>query len=75
MAADDDDDYEPGGLPLAIYVVVGVLAVIGFFAIIGTVMSAVFWIVKVAIAVALALVVLWVLKAVFFGKSRRGADV
>jgi uncharacterized membrane protein len=75
MAGHDlDDDDEGRGLPLVVYVVVGVLAVIGFFSIIGAVMGAVFWIVKVALAVALALVVVWVIRTLFFGSSRR-ADV
>lgn len=74
MAIDDDEDYEPHGLPLALYLIVGVLAVIGLFSIMGAVMGAVFWLVKLAVAVLVVAAAVWLLKAVFFG-NRRHADI
>jgi hypothetical protein len=68
MAIDDDEDYEPHGLPLALYLIVGVLAVIGLFSIMGAVMGAVFWLVKLAVAVLVVAAAVWLLKAVFFGQ-------
>jgi hypothetical protein len=70
MATRDDTDLERPRLPLAIYLVVGVLAVIGLFSIFGFVLGTISLLIRLVIFGGLALLVLWGLKAIVFGSSR-----
>jgi hypothetical protein len=67
-----DDEYTPmSRWRLASYLVVGALAVIGAFSIVGFVMSTIFWLVRAVLLVVVAVAVIWVLKLVFIGRSSR----
>lgn len=70
MALSDDTDLERPRLPLAIYVVVGVLAVIGLFSLFGFVIGTISLLIRLAIFGALAVLVLWGLKTIVIGKPR-----
>lgn len=71
MAADDDDRR---GLPGALTLIIGVLAVIGLFSIGGIIVSTVGFIIKAVVIIAIVALGLTVLKVIFFGRSRRAAD-
>lgn len=56
-------------LPFLFYVIVGVLAIMGLLSIWATLVSAVFWVIKLVIMGAVGLLVLSVLKRFFWGRS------
>lgn len=56
-------------LPFLFYVVVGVLAVLGLLSVWATLVSAVFWVIKLVIMGAVGLLILAVLKRLFWGKA------
>jgi len=70
MALPDDTDLERPRLPFAVYAVVGLLAVIGLFAISGVVVGTISLLLRLVVFGMLALLVLWGLKAIFIGKPR-----
>ena len=70
MALSDDTDLERPRLPTAVYLIVGVLAVIGLISVFGFVMGTVGSLIKLAILAALAVLVVWGLKALLIGKPR-----
>ena len=73
MAVADDDDRRR--LPGLLYLIIGVLAVIGLFSISGFILGTIAWLIRAAVVVGLAAIGLMVLKAIFFGRSgRRAAD-
>ena len=55
-------------LPFLFYVIVGVLAVVGLISIWATLVSAVFWVIKAVIMVAVGLLILTVVKSLFWGR-------
>ena len=65
-----DQDLERPRIPMVVYAVIGVLAIIGLFSISGMIFGFVFWLVRTLVFVALAVVAFYILKAVFFGRSR-----
>ena len=67
--ANEDEDGGGAGLPLAIYLIVGVLALIGFFTIIGTIFSGALLLIKLAFYAFIVLAILWVLKSIFIGRN------
>ena len=69
MAADDDDDRP--GLPALLYLIVGVLAVIGLISISGFIFGAIAFLIRTAVILLVAVVAFWILKAIFFGRSSR----
>lgn len=73
--ANEDEDEGGSGLPIVIYLIVGVLAVIGLFTIMGTIFSGLFLIVKLAFYLAIVLAILWVLKSIFMGRSPKKRSV
>lgn len=56
-------------LPFLFYVVVGVLAVLGLLSVWATLVSAVFWVIKLVIMGAVGLLILSVLKRLFWGRA------
>ncbi len=73
MADFEDDDDGRFHLPFAVYAVIGVLAVIGLFSISGLVFGFFWWLVRALVLGAIALLVLVVLKNVFWGRSDKTA--
>lgn len=70
MTLRDDTDLERPRLPFALYAVVGVLAVIGLFAISGFVIGTIGLLLRLAVFAVLAVLVLWGAKALLIGKPR-----
>lgn len=73
MADHDLEDGGISGLRVLLVVVIGALAIIGFFSIIGTVLSTVAFLFRAALTVAFLVAVFWVLKAVFFRSKSSSA--
>lgn len=68
-----DADIDKPRLPMSIYLVIGVLAVIGLFSIWGLVMGAIFTVAKLVLYGLIALALLMVLKFIFWGRSDKTA--
>jgi hypothetical protein len=71
MPLEDDDD-KPR-LPMVVYLVIGVLAVIGLFSIMSVIVSGVLLIFRLAVALAVVVLVFYALKAVFWRGNGRAA--
>lgn len=74
MAHDDEDDDGGPGLPMLLYLVIGILAVVGLFSISGWIFGAIFTLVRAVIVIAVVVLAFVILKAIFFGR-RHSADV
>jgi len=66
MRLEDDDDLKPR-LPIIVYVVIGALAIIGLFSIMGAIVSGVYLLLRLAVSIAVVVLVLYALKAIFWG--------
>lgn len=70
-----DDEERPSLLPLALYAVIGVLAVIGAFTIFGTVVGIAWKVVQVAVVLAVLYLLFKGLGAVRSDRKRKSSDV
>jgi len=64
-----DEDLDRPRIPMLVYAVIGVLALIGLFSISGMIFGFVFWLVRTLVFVALAVVAFYILKAIVWGRS------
>jgi len=69
----EDDDDKPR-LPIIVYLIVGVLAVIGLVWVISTIVSGLFFILKLAVALAVVVFAFYLLKAIVWGKDKPARD-